>query len=230
MHSSNYLQAEDFRFARGDRVARAHEIFPDWSLADRLVVVAPDPAADLVPTAGFLLAWTQRFYDRPAARATGFFDYPSHYVVGGETGAVPHILGPSAKASWSRAWCRLDVWPSIRHVVADPDPLQMLGAALMLEPTALVWPARLAVPTSMALPPDLDDRSTRRLLRARLREVWRYSDEPFDTATGWSLEWTGGAAQLTHEAIGRLADAPRPGGRLQVCLERMEPDRFLGLA
>lgn len=230
MHSQHYLEAEDFRFTRGDRVARAPEVFTDWSPADRLVVVAPDPAADLVRTAGLVLAWTQRFYDRPAARAEGFLDYPSHYVVGGEAGAVPRILGPSATASWSRAWCRLDVWPSTRHVVADPDPLQMLGAALMLEPTVLVWPARLEVPASMALPPDLDDCSARRLLRARLREVWRYADEPFDVATGWSLEWTGGAAQLTHEAHGRLADAPRAEGRLQTCLERVEPDRFLGLA
>ncbi len=230
MHSPHYLRAEDFRFTQGDRVARAPAVFPGWSPADRLVVIAPDPATDLLRTAGLVLAWTQRFYDRPAARAEGFLDYPSHYVVGGEAGAVPRVVGPSAQAWWSRAWCRLDVWPSIRHVVADPDPLQMLGAALMLEPTALVWPARFAVPASIALPPDLDDGSARRLLRARLREVWRYADEPLDAATGWRLEWAGGAAQLTREALDRLADAPRAEARLEACLERMEPDRFLGLA
>jgi len=230
MHSPHYLQSADFRFAQGDRVVGAAEVFPAWSPADRLVVIAPDPAADLVRTAGLVLAWTQRFYDRPAARAPGFYDYPGHYVVGGEAGAEPRVVGPSAEAWWSGAWCRLDVWPSIRHIVADPDPLQLLGAALMLEPTVLVWPARLPVPASMALPPNLDDRNARRLLRARLRAVWRYGDEALDASVGWALEWGGGAAQLTREALDRLGDVPRADGGLYAFLERVEPDRFLGLA
>lgn len=182
-------------------------------------------------TAGLVLAWTQRFYDRPAARTEGFFDYPSHYVVGGEAGATPRVVGPSGEAWWSRTWCRLDVWPSTRHVVADPDPLQMLPAALMLEPTALVWPARFAVSPSMALPPNLDDRSSaRRLLRARLCAVWRYSDDLSGAETAWQLEWIGAAAQLTREALDRLPESPSAEGPLQACVERVEPDRFLGLA
>ena len=201
MHSPHYLKPTDFRFTQNDRVVGTAEVFPGWSPADRLVVIAPDPTADLVRTAGLVLAWTQRFYDRPEARADGFYDYPSHYVVGGEAGAEPRVLGPSAEAWWSAAWCRLDVWPSIRHVVADPDPLPLLGAALMLEPTVLVWPARLSVPGSMALPPNLDDRNARRLLRARLREVWRYGDEPFGATDGWALAWCGGAAELTREVL-----------------------------
>lgn len=96
MHSRNYLRGEDFRFVCRTGETRFEEIIPGWSPHDRVVIVAPDPARDIAAAAGLVLALTQAFYDRPVAREADFFDYPSHFVIGGERGAQPRILGSKA--------------------------------------------------------------------------------------------------------------------------------------
>jgi hypothetical protein len=72
-------------------------VLEPWAPRDRVAFVAPDPVADLPRLAGPVLAWTQRFYDREIAREDGFFDYPRHFVIGGEPGACPRVLGPYAR-------------------------------------------------------------------------------------------------------------------------------------
>lgn len=229
MHSRDCLSPDDFRFRRGPHTVRTADVFRGWTSTDRLVVIAPDPLGDLVPAAGLVLSWTEMFYGRPTAQADGFFDYPSHYVVGGEPGTQPRVLGPASEAPWSEAWCCIDIWPSIRHLVADPNPGSMLAAAFMLEPTVMLWPARLPRPESITLPAGPDEDEARSMLRARLREVWLYGEELRDTPGAWQLEWQAGAAALAREAVDYL-----PQGSPAVCvaetthLVHVEPERFLG--
>lgn len=210
MHSRHYLQADDFAIDRGAPESGTSRVFADWSPSRRVAIVAPDPAADLFRLAGVVLALTHRFYDRPEARSEGFFDYPSHYVIGGEAGAEPRVVGPTHEAPWSAAWCRIDVWPSSRHLVAHPDVATLLAAALMVEPTLLLWPSRLPRARDVELSVGPGDGVVRRLLRARLGAVWLYGSDLPDVAGSWRLSWGGGAAQLTREAADRL---PEPGGR-----------------
>lgn len=170
-----------------------------WAPHDRVAFVAPDPVADLPRLAGPVLAWTQRFYDREIAREDGFFDYPRHFVIGGEPGACPRVLGPTTRAEWSAAWCRLDIWPPTHHIVADPAPETLMAALLMLEPEVLVWPARLTPPASIALPGGPDESVARLILAARLHSVWLYDDAPGD-GEGWRVATGGGAADLAGQA------------------------------
>lgn len=213
MHSRHYLQQDDFTVAFGAEPSRTGGVFADWSPDHRVAVVAPDPAADLVRVAGVVLAWTHRFYERVDVGSEQFVDYPSHYVLAGEHGAEPRMLGPSKQAPWSAAWCRIDVWPSIRHLVAHPDAATMATAALMVEPTHLLWPSRLTWPKDAHIRLGPGDAVTRRMLRARLEAVWLYGDDLEGAAGAWRLSWSGGAAQLTQEAVQRLPGShvePRP--------------------
>jgi hypothetical protein len=109
MHSRDYLSDSDFVCTRGATRAALAEVLAPWSPGDRIAFIVPDPVADLASLAGPVLAWTQRFYGRDVARQPGFFDYPRHFVIGGEPAAAPRVLGPNAGAAWSPAWCRLDM-------------------------------------------------------------------------------------------------------------------------
>jgi hypothetical protein len=202
MHTRGYLDPGDFRFVHDSSVRSREELIPQWSPGDRVVVVAPDPAHALVATGGLLLALTCAFYQRPAARRPGFYDYPSHFVVGGEAGTEPRLLGPSEQRPWSEAWCELDVWPNTHHAVAAPSPASLLQAAFMLEPTRLIWPAVLPVPDHYAPPENAvnpDQTDIRRLLRTRLRQVLLWSrGEP--SPDSWRVELADRPRKLVAEA------------------------------
>lgn len=226
MHSRDYLDVGDFAFMRGTEPADAAAMFPDWTPTDRVALVAPDPIADTGRLAGPALAWTALFYGRPEAGAPDFFDYPNHYVVGGEHNATPQILGPGAEAEWSRAWCKLDAWPSTHHAVAAPEADVLMAACFMLEPTVLVWPARLSPPGRIDLPAGPDENVARRLLQTRIREVWFYGDEPRDQSAAWRLEYGGGAGQLARDAADLLPARPETVDR-PVYLERTDAEAVL---
>jgi hypothetical protein len=206
MHSQAYLRAEDFTFRQGDAVRSRAALVPDWSAQDRVVIVAPDPVNDLLASAGLVLALTHAFYDRPVAHEPGFFDYPAHFVIGGEAGARPQILGPVEQRPWSRAWCRLDVWPSSHHAVADPSPESLCQAAFMLEPTRLLWPRRLPRPDTLDMPAGPDHAGVVALWRQRLHQILRYTvaDEP---RADWSIELDGTSRALARDAAGLLPGA-----------------------
>lgn len=84
MHSRSYLEKPDFRFLRGTERRGLSDLFPDWTSAERIVFVAPDPIEDTGRLAGFVLAFTALFYGREEVQSPDFFDHPNHYVVGGE--------------------------------------------------------------------------------------------------------------------------------------------------
>lgn len=228
MHSQHYLEASDFAARTPDGDIAPTELFDNWSDRARVAVVAPDPARDLLRTAGTLLLWTYHFYQRLQERDTDF-DYPSHYVIGGKTDAEPALLGPDTSAKWSAAWCRIDVWPSIRHAVAHPDAPSMLAAALAVEPTHLLWPARWPWPRDIEIAFGPGDAVGRSLLLARLEQVLVYGDEASEQAEASRLSWIGGAARLTREAHALLpAGTPEPG--LEEWLAPVSPATFLGRA
>lgn len=213
MHSRKYLHAEDFAFVHGTEAGSLDELFPAWSPTDRVVVVAPAPGRDLGATAALLLALTRRYYEHPAARRPGFYDYPSHFVVGGQAGAEPHLLSPREQASWSEAWCEIDVWPNTHHAVADPSPEALLQAVFMLEPTRLIWPAEIPVPGNYAPPENAvnpDQRDMRGILGNRLRQVllWTREGHP----DGWRVEMSGSSRQLVARAVALLPAEIRPPG------------------
>ena len=228
MHSRHYLRADDFVLESGEEHARGDDFFSGWEPANRAVVVAPDPRGDLLRVAGIVLAWTHQFYERLAAESEDFYDYPNHYVIGGENGAEPRMLGPTEEAEWSGAWYELDVWPATRHLVAHPDTASMLAAALMVEPTHLLWPSRLSQPKDVEIPFGPGDRKIRRLMRARLESVILYGADPQDDPGAWRLSWSGGAGELTQEA-GQLLPGPcEPAARAEWFLSTAV-DSFLGL-
>jgi hypothetical protein len=206
MHTRGYLDPGDFHFVHDSRVRSREELIPQWTPGDRVVVVAPDPADALVATGGLLLALTCAFYQRPAAHRPDFYDYPSHFVIGGEAAAEPRLLGPGEQQPWSEAWCELDVWPNTHHAVAAPSPASLLQAAFMLEPTRLIWPADLAVPNHYAPPegtvnPDQTD--MRRLLRNRLRQVLLWSRDDISSQS-WRLGLAHRPRKLVAEAAALL--------------------------
>jgi hypothetical protein len=210
MHTRGPLSADDFRFLHRSTVRSRDELIPDWSPQDRIVVVAPDPGDALIATGGLLLALTQAFYDRPDAMRPGYYDYPSHFVIGGEDGAEPTLLSPGARRPWSDAWCELDVWPNTHHAVADPCPRTLLQAVFMLEPTRLLWPAALAVPQAYAPPGNAvspDQTDMRSLLRSRLRQVLLWSRDA--ASESWHVQIKGRSRELVQEAAARLPDEPR---------------------
>ena len=228
MHSQHYLQASDFAGRTPEGDVPPTGLFGDWSDRARVAIVAPDPANDLLRAAGTVLLWTYRFYQRLQERDTEF-DYPSHYVIGGQTDAEPALLGPDASAKWSAAWCRIDVWPSIRHAVAHPDAPSMLAAALALEPTHLLWPARWPWPCEAEIAFAPGDAVARSLLLARLEQVLVYGDAASAQPGAWCLSWSGGAARLTREAHARLpAGTPEPD--FEEWLAPVPPAAFLGRA
>jgi len=203
LHSRYYLKREDFVFRGQEEEYPLTAVVPEWSPRDRVVVVAPDVPRDLSATAPLVLALTQVFYDRPEVRASGFFDYPSHFVVAGESDASPKVLGPDDSRWWSAAWCRLDVWPSTHHVIADPEPAALFRAVVMLEPDRLLWPTRLALPERFDAPAGPDHADVYALLRNRLRQVILYSDAATaDHGEGaWTVRITGRSKQLMDEAV-----------------------------
>lgn len=208
MHSRSYLDRRDFQFVRGTERRRLSDIFPEWTPAERVVFVAPDPIEDAGRLAGFVLALTALFYGRDEALSPDFFDYPNHYVVGGVEGAETRLLGPTLSAEWTSAWCDLDVWPSTHHAVAEPIPSKLLAAAFMLEPTILVWPEWLPMPETIDLPAGPSDGEAWRLLERSVREVWFYGGESTGAQKGWQLRCSGGAGQLQREAMDLLPYVP----------------------
>lgn len=227
MHSPHYLASSDFNAHTGAGEVSAADLSTAPSEHARVVVVAPDPIGDLQATAGPVLLWTHRFYERLRASTCDYFDYPSHYVIGGTPDAQPRLLGPNESAPWSPAWCRLDIWPSIRHGVAEAHPASMLLAAMGVEPTHIVWPAGWPWPRDVEIPFTAGDRVARGLLRARLEGVIVYGDAARAQPGGWCLSWGGGAAQLTEEARARLPDSPPPAPREQ-WLASVAIDDFFG--
>lgn len=208
MHSRSYLDKRDFQFVRGTERRNLSEMFTGWVPAERVVFVAPDPIEDTAVLAGFVLALTALFYRREEALSPEFFDYPNHYVVGGERGAETRLLGPTLSAEWTPAWCNLDVWPSTHHAVAEPVYSKLLAAAFMLEPTVLVWPASLSTPELIDLPAGPTDDIARALLTRHVHEVWFYGNDSWVTRSGWQLGCSGGARQLRREALDILPRVP----------------------
>ncbi len=226
MHSRLYLDKQDFQFERGAEHLGLSGAFPEWTPAERVVFVAPDPSEDTARLSGFVLALTALFYGREEVRSPDFFDYPKHYVVGGEEGAETRLLGPTLSTDWGAAWCKLDVWPATHHAVADPVSSKLLAAAFMLEPTVLVWPERLSAPEAIDLPAGPTDDAARRLLRTHVREVWFYGDNSIAERSGWKLRCAGGAGQLQREAIDILPYTPdtRPD---RAFFRSADPQEFL---
>jgi hypothetical protein len=208
MHSRSYLDKRDFQFVRGTKRRGLSDIFSEWTPAERVVFVAPDPIEDMALLAGFVLARTALFYGREETRSPAFFNYPNHYVVGGEQGAETRLLGPTLSAEWTPAWCNLDVWPSTHHAVAEPVSSKLLAAAFMLEPTVLVWPAWLSTPELIDLPAGPTDDISRSLLKRHVHEVWFYDNDSSVAQSGWQLTCSGGARQLRGEAIDLLPRVP----------------------
>ncbi len=229
MHSPHYLASGDFTAYTAAGESADAERFTDGRADARVAIIAPDPVGDLQRCAGPVLLWTHRFYERLRAHTPDYFDYPSHYVIGGMPYAEPRLLGAGERVPWSDAWCRLDVWPAIRHGIAAPEPATMLAAALSVEPTHLLWPARWRWPRDVDIDPGPGDRAARGLLRARLHAASVYGDEAAVQPGAWRLAWTGGAARLTEEARARLPDAP-PKAAHEVCLASIAVDEFLGAA
>lgn len=226
MHSRHQLQETDFVITgcqTGTAALRA------CATPDRVLVVAPDAAADLAFAAPLILALTHAFYARPVAQADGFFDYPPHFVVGGDAAVpVPRLLGPCERRPWSDAWCWLDVWPTTHHAVAAPSPGAMLQAALMLEPAVLLWPRRLPRPLPGATPDELDALS---LLGARLRHVLLYGPAQH-AQDDCNIALRDGALRLAQEALARLPDAPasRGAGIAPAAFRVLSRADFLGAA
>lgn len=227
MHSPHYLDASDFSGHTAAGATWSVPPFADWSERARVAVVAPDPSADLLHAAGPVLLWTHRFYERLGARDPTYFDYPSHYVIGGTPGAQPRLLGVSESAPWSGAWCRIDIWPSIRHGIAEAEPASMLAAAMIVEPTHLLWPARWPWPRDVDIRFGPGDRVARGLLRARLEAAFVYGDDAQSQPDAWHLAWAGGAAQLTEEARALLPGNP-PAAAHETWLAKVPTDTFLG--
>lgn len=231
MHTRSHLNADDFRF-HGAATGVAG-LMPEHTATSRVVFVAPDAAAGAADLAGLTLALAHAFYARPEAAAPDFYDYPSHFVVGGRDGAEPRLLHTAAAEPWSKAWCHLDVWPNTHHAVADPSPFALIQAVYMLEPNVLVWPAELTLPGRYAPPEDAvhpDQSDMERLLRRRLDRVLLYSAPAgSDTADSTRIDLTGGAAELARRTLARLPAADRPTDE-RIAAAAFRPiavDRFL---
>ncbi len=217
MHTQHDLQGEHFHWSGA--AAGLDELLPARNASTRIVFVAPDPVGDMIDLAGLTLALAHAFYARPQAHAPGFYDYPSHFVVGGSAGAEPRLLNTAASEPWSRAWCALDVWPNTHHAVAEPTPFGLIQAVYMLEPDILVWPARLTLPDHYAPPADdvnPDQRDMESLLARRLQQVLLYEHAgTLNAEASTRVALTGAAADLGHRAVSLLpgSDAP-PAERL----------------
>lgn len=218
MHSRKYLAGGGFQFISRARTWSFAEAVPGWTSRDRVAIVTLDPERDLPALGGLVLALTHAFYDRPEAHAAGFFDYPSHFIVAGEAGSAPHILGPSDARPWGRAWCWLDVWPATHQAVSDLAPAALLRALLLLEPTRILWPERVPWPARGAAdrgPPFARDESARHFLRSRVRQVLTYGPSERGAARpdAWSVQLVGGARQLLDEAGALLPGTAQPRQR-----------------
>jgi hypothetical protein len=215
MHTRHQLRAADFRY-HGTAASLA-ELLPGHTPNDRVVFVTPDPGAGLADLTGLILALAHAFYDRPETAASDFYDYPSHFVIGGTPGAEPRLLHTAASEPWSEAWCEVDVWPNTHHAVADPSAFSLLQAVYMLEPNVLVWPANLALPTHYAPPenavnPDQSDMEG--LLSRRLRQVLLHDATATDDTPGATrIELQDRNAALARRALACLPQAP-PHDRL----------------
>jgi len=213
MHTREHLQGKDFRWHGA--AASLEELLPAHDAGSRVVFVAPQPATALADLAGLILALAHAFYDRAQAHSPGFYDYPSHFVVGGHQGAEPRLLHTAASEPWSEAWCEVDVWPNTHHAVADPTPFHLIQAVYMLEPNILVWPADLTLPahfapTENAVNPD--QRDMEGLLGRRLQQVLLYSHEPrtADDSASTRIELASGAQELARKALACLPAPDRP--------------------
>lgn len=217
MHTRSQLRSADFQWIGS--AAGLDALIPEWEPGTRVVFVAPDPAQDLADLAGLILALAHAFYDRAEAREPGFYDYPSHFVVGGSAEAEPRLLHTAACQAWSEAWCEMDVWPNTHHAVADPSPGNLIQAVYMLEPNVLVWPAHLALPSHYAPAPNAvspDQSDMEGLLRRRLHRVLHYTSGPAtEAAAATQVALSGASADLARKAIGCLpADDVAPAARL----------------
>ncbi|MDN3519870.1 hypothetical protein QWY84_19885 [Aquisalimonas lutea] len=211
MHSRNYLRDSGFTVhPTSDRTAPGSErLQQHWRSEDRTAVVARTAEEGVRGCGAATLLLAHWFYRRKEARAPGFFDYPQHYAIVGESGARTRHLGPDEQRTWGAAWCRLDVWPSTHHVVAEPTPEALLLATLAVEPQWLFWPASLATPGPLHVAGGGDDRAVRLLLRARLRGVILYSTKEDGSGQQWSIELSGGARKLFDESMEALPSAER---------------------
>ncbi len=227
MHTQAYLQTQDFRWhGRADGL---DQLIPGRDPTGRVAFIAPEPAHNLADLSGLILALAHAFYARPEAHVPGFYDYPSHYVVGGLEGADSRLLHTAASEPWSEAWCEADVWPNTHHAVADPTPFHLIQAVYMLEPNILVWPAHLTLPVHYAPIENAvnpDQRDMEGLLGRRLQQVLLYSPAPLtpDDPAATRIELTGGAQDLARKALACLptSDQP-PAARLAAAWFRPQP-------
>lgn len=208
MHSRHYLSDRDFTVLdeQGARGRAIPALLDAWRASDRIAFVAEGPESGVRGCGPAALGLTRKFYARQEVTRPDFFDYPLHYAIVAESGARTSFLGPNEHRWWSPAWCRLDVWPSTHHLVADPTPEALFLAALLVEPSWLIWPVSLPRPGRMEISGGGDDHDVRALMRARLKGVIHYGHRPEHPPPpeAWSLKLTGGAATLLRESLERL--------------------------
>ncbi|MEQ3548962.1 hypothetical protein WIS52_00650 [Pseudonocardia nematodicida] len=125
MHTADILRARDFPVRRDGAEAGLGDVFPGFTAADRLGIVAAGPG-DTLLAAPLLLAAVGAFYDDLHAAGTDFYRYPDFFVL--------HV---GRRHGYHN---RLDIWPQSKEVVVAEDPQEILAAINDRGITRLILP------------------------------------------------------------------------------------------
>lgn len=115
MHTTKMLQTADFSITIEGEDSTFDDLFPDFSIDDRVAFVLRSPGAGVV-ISGMILATITRHYDFWRADGSDFWLYPEFYIVhvGGERGFHGN----------------LDIWPQHKEVVIDAQETERVLTAI----------------------------------------------------------------------------------------------------
>ena len=123
MHTKDTMKTVEFRFERSGETVGLHEIFPGFTIDDRIAILAWRPGG-VLEAAPLLMAAIGGFYEELLAVGNDFYDYPDYFAI--------HAGGQHGYHGW------LDIWPERREVVVPNDPDAVLGAISDLGITRLI--------------------------------------------------------------------------------------------
>lgn len=177
MHTSELMKTGEFTYLRDGSPTDFAEIFPGFTNADRLGIVAASPG-DSLKASPLLLASIGAFYQEMFSQEPDIYLYPDFFVF--------HVGGLRGRHT------ALDVWPQSKEVVVPADPQQLLAAINDRGITRLILPNLPTAQGTFML-------HTAQLARRRLKTVLLMS-RPEDNPT-----WTVKPSPAAEPMIARCA-------------------------
>lgn len=113
MHTSKTMFTAEFAFGIDGGPATFDDVFPDFTVDDRLAIVTTSPGGAFA-AAPLLLASIGRYYELLRQKRSDFYRYPGYYVV------------HAGRRYGHHAW--IDIWPANKEVVVAAEGEAVLEA------------------------------------------------------------------------------------------------------